>query len=313
MHDSSIKNTLILRASSIGDCLMGKYFLENVHAAAPEARCTLLVASRSGMIKDLLAGYEWLDVVEVNRKHPLALMRAFRALRPQDITLTQYAERPFSLPSKIFARLVTRRGGLVGFTDSFWGNMLLYDSLVPFMGERLSEGMIVEEQKALTAVKVPVAVPNLRLSFIEDSAVLQRFGVIAKQYVIAHLFAGSEGRNISQEKRRALVRALRESLPAGYQIILSGVVSEAARAEDARSGLEGVINLAGKTSVQELINLIAQARTTLALDSGAAHIAAHLQVPLAVMVRTEARSGWWSHHMYRGRPILITNKEADDQ
>ncbi|MBP9711149.1 MAG: glycosyltransferase family 9 protein [Candidatus Pacebacteria bacterium] len=312
MADSSVKKALTLRAASIGDTLMGKYFLENVHAAWPNAKLTLLVGSRVGMIKDLFAGYPWLTVVEVNRKSPVKLLRAWRELRGQDLTLTQYAENPFSFPSKLFARLVTKRGGLLGFTDSFWGNRFLYDEIVPFEGEEKSGGMIIEEQKALTAVRIPIKVPRLQLSYIPDTEAPARFGLQSKQYVVAHLFSGNEGRSISQQKRISLVKALRDAMPEGYLLALTGVTEEYARAEEAKNSMSGVINLAGKTTLQELINLLAEARSVLALDSGAAHITAHLETPLVVLTRTAARQGWWSEAMYGTRPTVLSNLHADD-
>ena len=109
------------------------------------------------------------------------------------------------------------------------------------------------------------------------------------------------------------MHAVRGSLPAGYQVVLTGVAGEADRAEGARADMQGVQNLAGKTTVQELINLLANARAVLALDSGAAHIAAHLRVPLVVMTRTEAREGWWSEAMYDGRPTVLTEEGEDDE
>ena len=41
-----VRKVLTFRASSIGDTLIGKYFLENVHAAYPDARCGIVVAGR---------------------------------------------------------------------------------------------------------------------------------------------------------------------------------------------------------------------------------------------------------------------------
>jgi len=312
MVDSSINKALTLRAASIGDTLMGKYFLENIHAAFPDAQLTLLVGSRWKMISELLIAYPWLNVVEVNRKHPLGLVQAWQHLRGQDLTLTQYAESPFSLPSKLFARLVTRRGGFFGFYDRFWGNRFLYDKVVPFEGEEKSEGMIVEEQKTLKAANIPVSISDLRLSYLADTEAPKHFGLEPKKYVIAHLFSGNEGRSVSQTKRIALVRSLRESLPQEQLLVLTGVTNEYERALEAARGMNGVVVLAGKTTLQELINLIVGARGVLALDSGAAHIAAHLGVPLVVLTRTVARRGWWSEAMYGGKPTVLSNLAADD-
>lgn len=312
MADFSVKKALTLRAASIGDTLMGKYFLENIHAVWPDAELTLLVGSRSGMISDLLTGYTWLRVVEVNRKNLPKLVRSWRQLRGEDITLTQYAENSFSLPSKIFARAVTKRGGLVGFEDRFWGNTFLYDTLVPFNGEEGSEGMIVEEQKALTAAGLRVAVPDLTLQFVDDPGVCARFGVESKKYVIAHLFSGNEGRSVSPAKRASIVGALRDSLPTSHQLLLTGVTGEYGEAVAAAQGMSGIHVLAGKTTVQELINLLARAGAVVALDSGAAHLSAHLGTPLVVLTRVAALKGWWSSAMYNNKPSVLVNHDADD-
>ncbi|HEY4519769.1 MAG TPA: glycosyltransferase family 9 protein, partial [Candidatus Paceibacterota bacterium] len=270
----TIKKVLTLRASSIGDALMGKYFLENVHAAFPEARCFMLVGSRGAMIHDVLLGYPWLSVVEANRKNPSSLISAWRALSGSDIALTQPAENPFSFPSKVFARLVAKK--LIGFNDtSVWNFM--YDTVVPFFGEAHSRGMIVEEQNALRASGVPMGVSELSLSYVDDPSVVSKFRLSGK-YVAAHLFSGNEGRSISQRKRVEIVRALRSAIP--HTLVLTGGTADVVRAAETSGGLPNVLNLAGKTSMQEFINLIARARGVVSLDTGGAHIAAHLKKPL---------------------------------
>lgn len=313
MRDLPVHKALTFRASSIGDSLMGKYFLENIHAAYPEAHLSLLVGSRSNMIKDLFAAYPWLHIREVNRRNPASVIRAMRELKGEDITLTPHSENYFSLPSKLFGRLVTKRGGFIGFDDHFWGNRYLYDTLIPFEGEERSRGMIEEEKRALEAAHIPIGVPELGLQYVEDSNVLSRFGLEQHAYIIAHLFAGTEGRSISQTKRATLVKALRDVLPTTYTLVLTGTQAERDRLQNASEGLPGVSVLAGNTTLQELMNLVVSARGTVALDSGTAHIAAHLKTPLVVLTRKAALHGWWSEAMYKGKPLVLTNLEANDQ
>ncbi|MES2203231.1 MAG: hypothetical protein V4474_02860, partial [Patescibacteria group bacterium] len=108
-----IRKALTFRASSIGDCLMGKYLLDNVHAQYPAARLGLVVASRGAMIRDLLSAYPYIEVVEANRANPGSLWRLWRAWRGSDVVVTQYAGKQggrFSLATKVMARLLARRG-----------------------------------------------------------------------------------------------------------------------------------------------------------------------------------------------------------
>ena len=88
-HDGM--KVLTFRASSIGDCLMGKYLLENIHIQYPQARLALVVASRGAMIRDLFAGYPWLDVREVNRRNSSALLALWKDFHWSDVVVTQYA------------------------------------------------------------------------------------------------------------------------------------------------------------------------------------------------------------------------------
>jgi ADP-heptose:LPS heptosyltransferase len=312
MNGSSINKALTLRASSLGDCLMGKYFLENIRAQFPGAQCTLLVGSRGNMIQDLLKGYVWLHVLEVNRKDWRGVLKARSDLHGEDITLTQYSERPFSLPSKIFGRFVTKSGGFIGFDDHAAISKILYDRIIPFEGEIHSRGMIIEEQRALEAAGLSLSVPELGLEYVHDEKVLAKFGLTGGQYVLAHLFSGAEGRSFSQQKRIEIVRTVRSALPPDFKIVLTGGPGDKTRADEAAQGLEGVLNITGQTTIQELINLIDNARVIVALDTGAAHIAAHLKKPLAIMTRTEALNGWWGRPMYNDRPHVLCNKLMDD-
>ena len=53
-------NVLTFRPGSIGDCLMAKYFLENIRAVHPDTRATIAVPTRKAMVQDLLAAYPWI-------------------------------------------------------------------------------------------------------------------------------------------------------------------------------------------------------------------------------------------------------------
>jgi ADP-heptose:LPS heptosyltransferase len=273
----------------------------------------MLVGSRFSMIRDLFLAYPWLTVIEANRKSIGSVWSAYQTLKGSDLTLTQESERPFSAPSKLFARLVTKKGGLYGFNDGWFGNKFIYDHVIPFRGEAVSGGVILEEQKALEAAGVSVAVKEFSLTFADDSAVLPRFDLAEKHYVLLHLFAGSEGREISQTKRIELVSRLRASLPAEVKLLLTGGKgSERQRTDDIASKVHDVRSIAGETSILEFINLIARAKVVVSLNTGASHIAAHLKTPVVVLAQRGGKSAWWSDAMYGGKPIVLCNQAVDD-
>lgn len=84
----TISKVVIFRAGSLGDNLMGKFFLENVHAAYPSAKCCVVVGERGGMIRGLLSNYPWIEVREVNRRNPASVFRLIRDYFQADLVYT---------------------------------------------------------------------------------------------------------------------------------------------------------------------------------------------------------------------------------
>lgn len=299
-----IKKVITFRASSIGDCLMGKYLLENIRARYPQARLGIVVASRGDMIRDLLAAYPWLEVIEANRRNPRALLALARAFFGSDLVVTQYAGKKggmFGLGSKLFARLLARRGGLVGFMDAFLWNGILYDLLVPVKAE---EAIAEHEREVLAAVGVPVALPFPKLVCLPGGAV-----VGTGEFVIAHFFAGGKGRSMSPEKSRELLTALRRALPGDISILVSGSSADCSSARAIAEGIDAKV-IAGETTLQEMMRLIRESRCVISVDTGMAHIAAQLGTPLVVM-RTCIGRNWWLPGQYgENAPIAVCSHDA---
>lgn len=302
-----IKKALTFRASSIGDCLMGKYVLENVHAQFPDARLGIVVASRAGMIRDLFAAYPWLEVVEANRRNSWKLFVLLKDFFGSDLVVTQYAGKPggrFSFASKLFARLLAKRGGLVGFTDASRWNTFLYDILVPI---NLDAAVVERDRAALRAACIPIALPFPLLQCVEDLDVLQKFGLEKGKFVVVHLFAGNAGRGLHPDKKRELLAVLAKKLP-DTRLVLSGGTHDRAEALLAAEGVSATV-VAGETSLQDMMNLIAQSRVVVSVDTGMAHVAAQLRKSLVVL-HTCLGSNWWLSGQY-GSDALITTFSGD--
>lgn len=310
-----IKKVLTLRASSIGDCLMAKYFLENIHAVYPDARCGILVGSKGDMIRELLMGYPWIEVVEANRKNPISLLRAFFKFYGSDIVLTQYAENHFSVPSKIFARLISKKGGFLGFEDGSKINFL-YDKIIPYVGEKIKKAIFSYEKDALLVADVPVSISKLKFKIPENEQVLKKFGLEKEKYMLLQLFAGNEGRGINQEKRKKIAEEVIKNFGQNYKIIFTGSKEDKILLQDL--GIEnGFANwriVAGSTTINEFLNLIYFSRVVLSLDTGAAHVAAQLQKPLLVLTRLAARYSWWAEDQYKYNKlkVLLNDSTEDD-
>jgi ADP-heptose:LPS heptosyltransferase len=78
---------------------------------------------------------------------------------------------------------------------------------------------------------------------------------------------------------RELIEQITGHLPS-LQIVLIGEKSERALSEAITANLPGVINLAGSTSLQQLMAVLAHSRALITTDTGPAHIAAALATPV---------------------------------
>jgi ADP-heptose:LPS heptosyltransferase len=299
-----ITKALTFRAASIGDCLMGKYMLDNIHAHYPDARLGIVVSTRAGMIRDLLSAYPYIEVIEANRRSPQSLWRLWRRWRGSDVVVTQYAGKAggrFGAASKLFARLLGTT--LVGFTDTAWFNKFLYDILLPFDP---AVSPAEHERRALRAAGFEVPLPYPVLQVSPGQGALAAFGVEAGRYAVVHLFSGSTKRGLSADKKRALIAALRTALP-NLQLLVTGGTADKAEAEHAAAG-SGARVIAGEASLVHMQELVAHSALVVSLDTGMAHIAAQLGRPLVVL-STCLGLFWWGSDQYgAGVPAaLVTN------
>ena len=301
-----IKKALTFRASSIGDCLMGKYLLENVHTQFPQARCGIVIAGRAGMIRDVFAAYPWLEVIEVNRRSPKALLSLWKDFHGSDFVVTQYAGKEggsFALASKFAARALARRGGLIGFADASKWNGALYDQIVPLHALR---SVADRDRAALRAAGLAVSSSFPTLDFVRDGAVYAKFDLEAYKFIVVHLFAGNVGRGLHPDKKRELLRALANKFP-GTRFVISGGKDDREEALRVAENIPAVV-IAGEATLQELMNLISRSGGVISLDTGVAHITAQLRTPLVVLCSCLGRNWWFPEQYGEDAPITVFSR-----
>lgn len=285
---------------------MGKYLLENVHAQFPHARCSIVVASRGAMIRDLFAAYPWLEVIEVNRRSPRVLFSLFANFYGSDLVVTQYAGKKggkFGLASKLAARILAKKGGLIGFNDTSAWNGVLYDRLIPV---RRDKAVVEHDRQALRAVGLSVPLPFPTLEFVRNDSVLGKFNLEKRRFVVVHLFSGNKGRGLHPDKKRELLTALAEKLP-DTRLVISGGTADREEALRITENLPATV-IAGETTLQELMNLIAVSRSVVSVDTGVAHISAQLRKPLVVL-STCLGANWWLPEQYgKDAPVIVFSR-----
>ncbi len=290
-----MKSVLVFKPGSIGDCLMAKYFLENVRNTHPEARYAVAVSVRVKMVRNLFAAYPWIEVIEANRRSLWGLLRGGR----HDFIVTPYTGGVFPLRSKIVARFLAST--LIGYSDTSSFNRFLYNKVIPLVGRSRAPRLL--ECDALRALGLPVVVEKPTFNYLSQPGLLSRLGLQENKYVVVQLFSGSDARGLSPERKRALINVLGKILP--VPLVLNGLPDEISKLSTLPAGVLGAT-----TTLQELAHLIDHSAAMVSLDTGAAHIAAHLRKPLVVLASC-IQAQWWSESMYgKDARTLFTCPEA---
>ena len=303
-----IEKALTFRASSIGDCLMGKYLLENIHAQFPDARLGIVIASRAGMIRNLFIAYPWLHVIEANRRNLKSLFSLWQDFHGSDFVVTQYSGKKggrFGLASKLAARILAKGEGLIGFVDTSRWNSILYDRLLPV---RSDVAVVEREREALKAAKVQLSFPFPTLKCVRNDTVCAKFHLETGKYIVAHFFAGGAGRGMNPGKSRELLAALRHSLPKDVSIVVSGARADRESALAIARGIDAKV-IAGEATLQDMMNLIQQGRAVISVDTGMAHITAQLGKPLIVVTTCLGRNWWFPEQYGESAPITVFSRD----
>ncbi len=287
-----IRKAVVFRASSLGDSLMGKYLLENVRAAYPDARVAFVVGSKGDMIRDFFEAYPWMEVIEASRKKPLGIMRVLTRFFWSDLVVTQYTGKggAFSTMSKLMARVLAKPGGLIGFHDSWKWNKVIYSKLLDFSVDRAT---VEHDRNALRAAGVPILLPAPTYRFTPVEGVLEKFGLERGNYIALHLFSGGVKRGLSFDKKKELLYAVLQV--AQLPVVLTAAPFEAAELAEIAEGLHEVQAVCD--SPRELATVLSGASSVVSLDTGAAHIAAQIGKPLVVLGTCMGRP-WWRKEQY---------------
>jgi heptosyltransferase II len=259
---------LVVAPNWIGDALMAQPLLARLHEKVPGLRIDVLapawvapVARRMPEVEEVIPSAFVHGPLQLRERWRLG--RGLRARRYDQAIVLPNTWKSALVP---FFADIPLRSGYVG--ESRYGLLnLLYRKVpgddMPAHYARLSEPPGEE-------IRQPLPVPRLRFAAQGVAAVKDRFGVTGEYAVLC------PGAEYGPAKRWPYFAGLAK------EIQLEKVILGSPRDVEACRGLEG-INLAGKTSLDEAIDLIAGARTVVSNDSGLMHVAAALGKPLVAL------------------------------
>jgi heptosyltransferase-1 len=276
------QRVLIIKPSAIGDVVHALPVLNLVKRKWPAAKVSWLVTPACS---GLLENHPLLDeVILFDRKRfggawrsprlALELRRFTRSLRARGFDLV------IDLQGLFRSGWLAKKSGAamrVGFSNARELAWIFYTHRVPI--ETMEQHAISRYLKLAefigcgsSPVEFPFATSDADRTYVSQLLTAQAASPL--RYAVLMPGTNWQTKRWPVEKFAALVAPLREQF--GLASVLAGGGDAAAMAKD----LPGVINLAGKTSLNQLTALLERAELVIANDSGPMHIAAALGRPL---------------------------------
>lgn len=147
----------------------------------------------------------------------------------------------------------------------------------------LAERFAALAQPPRTALARPLPRPRLRVDATNRARVLARLGLNAEPAIVAFCPGAEYGpaKRWPPEHYAALADRLVQS---GAQVWLFGSPNDAAVGESiAGAARAGVVNLCGRTSLEDAVDLLSLAALAVSNDSGLMHVAAALDLPIVAL------------------------------
>jgi lipopolysaccharide heptosyltransferase II len=287
----SARRILIVLLGAIGDVARALPLLQRVRHGYPEARITWAVEpAAAALVRDHPALNQVL-IFDRPRGAPafLHFLRQVRAQRP-DLTL--------DLQRHLKSGIISRASGApvrLGFhrRNSREGNWLFNTHAVPPMAHfssKLRQFLAFADWLEIEATPVTF---GLQLSDAETQHVDGLLADVQPPFVAAFVGSSCESRLWFPERTAAVVDALAAQ---GVETVLVGGSGDVAFADAvAQAAQSAVTNLAGRTTLRDLIGIFQRARAAFGPDSGPMHIAAAVGAPVVSLwgATSAARSAPW--------------------
>ncbi len=276
-------NILVIAPSWVGDAVLAQPLFARLHERHRDLALDVLAPPWTHALFSRMP--EIRAVIGSPFGHgELALLRRYRLAR--ELARGRYSQA-IVLPNSFKSALIPWLAGIVlrtGFIGEARRGLLndarrLDKHALPLMVERFA----ALAEPAGRDLPRPLPAPRLAFDDPQRAATLARLG-LTLQRPVAVLCPGAEFGPSKRWPAAYFAELARKLVDAGYEVWLAGSAHDAAIGEEiARLSERHCVNLGGKTSLAEAIDLISCATLVVSNDSGLMHIAAALDKPLVAI------------------------------
>lgn len=279
---------LIRTPNHLGDCVMALPMISETREAYPDSTVTVLTPDH---LSELFTGNPGIDnILTIPNEHVHGLLSVFKI---KDIITPDDFDIGYVLPPSFGAASAFKLAGIeerVGYIAD--GRRLLLTRPLPLPTPLNSEHrskVYFDLLRRGSGAVIDYIEPKLFLSEADIEAglmLLDGFGIGEdEKYAVIAFRAVAESRRWGETKYTELSRRLIDDF--GLKIVLIGSTSDRKAGDEIVQELDPdddtVANLAGKTSLRELAAICSRAGVFIGNDSGPAHLAAAVGVPIVVL------------------------------
>ena len=277
---------LIRAPNHLGDCLMALPMINETREAYPGSTVTVLAPEHLTVLYELNPAVDHVLAIPTEHVHGL-----IGVIKIKDIIAPHAFDVSYILPPSFGAAAGFKLAGIkqrIGYVTD--GRRLLLSKPLPLptpLSSTHRSEIYFNLLRRATGADVDFVRPKLFLNEKDTAGaeeILSRFGVGENRpYAVLAVRAVAESRRWGLSKYTDLAKRLISSY--GLKVVLVGSSGDARDADTVVSsaGARDVVNLAGKTGLRESAALITCARFFVGNDSGPAHLAAAVGIPLVVL------------------------------
>ena len=283
---------LVIGPSWVGDMMMSQSLYRTLKAAHPEAQIDVMAPAWCRPLLDRMP--------EVHQALAMPLGHGALELgerRRLGISLrNEKYQRAFVLPNSFksalipfFAHIPQRTGWRGEMRYGLLNDLRVLDKpAFPLMVQRYAAlGYDAQQIKTAADLPQPILWPKLQVSDAEITAVKTSFNVDNTRPLVGFC-PGAEFGPAKRWPHYHYAVLAEKLISEGYQVVLFGSAKDHAAGEQIRLALTGnaqpfCLNLAGQTSLDQAVVMIAACHAVVSNDSGLMHVAAALDKPLVAL------------------------------
>jgi ADP-heptose:LPS heptosyltransferase len=286
IQPDTIKRILIVRPGGIGDAVLLIPFIKELRSAFPHAEMDILAERRNREIFSLAK-----DIInEIFIYDNSGLIGLYKKLQKKDYDLIFDTEQWHHLTA-IFSYLICKKTR-VGFGTNPRRSKF-YNVLVPYShGDYEMQSFLNLLSTGLPSRKISQLVlpfinpPSEQISWAKDL-------LKGKDKLVAICLSASISQRLwSTDNFRGLIKYL---IVGGYQVLLLGGKKEYCLSLKVSEGVdkrEDIVNLAGKTTLSQLVAILSLCRFYIGVDSGILHLAYALDIPTISLFGPGIKEKW---------------------